>query len=194
MRARISLTAFAAVATSAAAIAVGAHAESGPSADAAAPAQSGIVRTASAVPAVQAAIRDHFALFRDEQASPPPTDVAIAMASSAKFGRNAALARAIRTPYGQGWVVPGDGFLCIVMPDPVDGYGESCNRTADVLQHGLWLRLAGDGPGAPAADVLLAPDGAKVSGAGSRAAASAGPGVVSHLGVVADPRPVVSPE
>ncbi|HEU4973802.1 MAG TPA: hypothetical protein VFT50_01835 [Baekduia sp.] len=145
----------------------------------------------SAVAAVQSDIVSHFALFRAAP-SPIPWDIAAGIASSSRFGRNAALARAIRTPYGKGWVIPGDGYLCITMPDPVDGYGESCQPTSVVLHRGLWLRLAGDGPNAQAADVLLIPDGATATKAARGTSMDAETGVVSHLGIVSDPPPTVA--
>ena len=46
-------------------------------------------------------------------------------------------------------MIPGNGYLCIAIPDPVDGYGESCTTIDVVLQQGLWVRLSGDVADAP---------------------------------------------
>jgi hypothetical protein len=76
------------------------------------------------------------------------------------FGRNPDLARAIATPTGTGWVVPGDDTVCVVVPDPVDGYATSCSPTAVVATGGLTVGLA-DADSSTA--VALVPDGAKVT-------------------------------
>ncbi|MGX6448569.1 hypothetical protein ACVU7I_10955 [Patulibacter sp. S7RM1-6] len=88
-----------------------------------------------------------------------PADVAAQAASPAKFGRNPGLARAISTPTGKGWVVPGDGVICLVMPDPVEGYGTTCQPTAAVEARGLTLAVAED---AATNAVSVVPDDAAV--------------------------------
>jgi hypothetical protein len=77
------------------------------------------------------------------------------------------------------------------MPDPIDGYGEGCVSTTDAIQRGVWIRLAGDSPDAPAADVLLVPDGAHVNSAPTGKTSTDGPSVVTHQGTAADARPTV---
>ncbi|WP_210491899.1 hypothetical protein [Patulibacter sp. SYSU D01012] len=100
------------------------------------------------------------ALRRPQRASDAiPADVAAAAASPAKFGRNPDLARAISTPTGKGWIVPGDDTVCVVVPDPVDGYGTSCSPTDTVAATGLTLTMVGkDATKA----VTVVPDGAEV--------------------------------
>lgn len=115
--------------------------------------------TTTAVPVVQKDISSHFKLFRNQLPAAMPKEVEQAIASSTKYGRNAALARSIKTPYGTGWVIPGDGYLCLAVPDPlVEGFGTTCQTTAEAIQHGVWARLVGDNPGAEALDTLLVPD------------------------------------
>ena len=166
MRARTSLAILLAIAGSTAVVAVGANAANSTPDKAASSSASGEsttpVTTTTPVPVVQSDITNNFVLFRDQPASPIPPDIAARVASSERFGRNADLARSIQTPHGTGWVIPGDHWLCIVMPDPVDGYGESCNPTSTAIERGLWIRLAGDSPDAKASDALLVPDGTQV--------------------------------
>jgi hypothetical protein len=56
--------------------------------------------------------------------------------------------------------VPGDDTVCVVVPDPVDGYATSCSPTAVVATGGLTVGLA-DADSSTA--VALVPDGAKVT-------------------------------
>lgn len=93
---------------------------------------------------------------RPSDALPPAAEAA---ASSERFGRNPALARAVRTTNGTGWVVPGDGIVCLVAPDPVDGFGTTCAPTAVVAAGGLTLIQADDHE---ATATTLVPDGATV--------------------------------
>lgn len=87
-----------------------------------------------------------------------PADALVA-AGPGRFGRNPELSRAVRTSTGTGWVVPGDGTVCLVVPDPLDGFATSCAPTGVVATDGLTVGLA-DGDGASA--TTLAPDGASV--------------------------------
>jgi hypothetical protein len=89
-----------------------------------------------------------------------PAVVANEIAGPARFGRNAGLARAIDTPTGTGWVVPGDDTVCLVAQDPVDGWATTCAPTSVVRTDGLTLGLA-DADGSTV--VTLVPDGAEVS-------------------------------
>jgi hypothetical protein len=89
--------------------------------------------------AVQADQADAFALFarqrtaRDEM----PPQARAQVGDSTKSGRNLKLSRAIPTPNGTGWAVPGNGAVCVVTPDPVDGYGVGCTDTSFASTHGL---------------------------------------------------------
>lgn len=143
----------------------------------------------SAVAVVQPDIANNFALFRAQGATPMPADLAKALGSPTKFGRNAALARKITTPSGTGWVIPGDGFICLAVPDPVDGYGESCTATDVVVKQGLWVGLRGDGPDAKSLDTVLVPDGKVAvvdSGSGQSTLAASPLGVASGRDIAGD--------
>lgn len=98
-------------------------------------------------------------LRRDQVASDAmPADAEAAVGPS-MFGRNPDLARAIDTPTGKGWVVPGDETVCLIAPDPVDGYGVSCSPTSVVRTDGITLGNASD---EASTAVTLVPDGAEV--------------------------------
>lgn len=58
------------------------------------------------------------------------------VANSTGSGRNMELSRAIRTPTGRGWAIPGDGTICIAVPDPVDGFGVGCVPTEQAARQG----------------------------------------------------------
>lgn len=131
-------------------------------------------------------ITDHFRLFRDQLAAAMPPEIERVIASSDKYGRNARFARSISTPNGTGWVIPGDGYICLAVPDPVDGYGESCVRTSVALERGVWLRLAGDAPDSRAVDTIVVPDGAKIVSDGSPAQDQSVNGVVTRVQHSAD--------
>lgn len=88
-----------------------------------------------------------------------PADVAAAVGPG-RFGRNPALARAIKTPTGTGWVVPGNGTICLVAPDPVEGYGVTCSPTGVVQTDGITL---GNATEDRSTAVTLVPDGSEVT-------------------------------
>ena len=67
--------------------------------------------------------------------------------NSVRSGRNVALSRAIATPTGTGWAVPGTGAICVVVPDRIDGYGVTCSETKDALTRGAVAMLIA--PNAP---------------------------------------------
>lgn len=110
------------------------------------------------VASVSPEIVKNFAIFREQPAVKMPADVAAEMASPVRFARNADLAREIVTPAGIGWIVPGDNVLCIIVPDPIDSYGEGCNTVESTLVRGLVLGLT-DGPKGPGSVTALVPDG-----------------------------------
>jgi hypothetical protein len=112
----------------------------------------------AAVRAVEPDAMSAFRLLRNEAPSPVPADVAAQVASPRQFGRNAALARTIDTPTGTGWVIPGAGFICIAVPDSVDGWSTSCLPTKVAAERGLGIGLTkADGR---SVETLLVPDGA----------------------------------
>lgn len=127
----------------------------------------------TAVQKVDPALERAFALLRTRTATPVPDALVDQFASPARYGRNPALARQIETVTGTGWVIPGNGYLCIAIPDPVDGYGSTCSRTEDVLRRGLYIGLRGGKvPDGQAAQTILAPDGAAVKVVGDDGAAA----------------------
>lgn len=70
-------------------------------------------------------------------------------------------ARAVLTPTGTGYVVPddADGRFCLIVPDPVEGYGTGCSTLAEINRRGLISVLspsAGD-PSSPATFVAVLP-------------------------------------
>lgn len=102
-----------------------------------------------------------FAVLRRPQRSTDrmPADVAAGVAGPGRFGRNAALARAITTETGKGWVVPGRGVVCLVLPSGDGGYATTCNPTAAAAREGLSLQLVGPDE---ASSSTLVPDGGRV--------------------------------
>lgn len=107
------------------------------------------------------AIVENFALFRERAAAKMPDDVARQVGSPTRYGRNVSLARAIETVTGTGWVIPGDGYLCLAVPDPVDGYGTTCAPTEVAVRQGLALTLSGNLPDGKAAETLVVADGVR---------------------------------
>lgn len=100
-------------------------------------------KVTTAVVGVQQPIEESFKIFRDQVATPMPAEIAAQIGSPKRFGRNSDLARKIKTVTGDGWVIPGDGWLCLAMPDPVDGYGTSCLPTQIAAKQGLYVGLSG---------------------------------------------------
>lgn len=134
----------------------------------------------AAVGELQPAIVEHFALFREKPAAVMPDDAKQQIGSASRYGRDASLARAIKTVTGTGWVIPGDGYLCIAVPDPIDGYGTSCLPTEVAVRQGLALTLSGNMPNGKAAETLLVADGSRVL----QGPAGREQSVDGHLGVV----------
>jgi hypothetical protein len=154
LRTFIALAAIAAISASGVALA----ASPNDSGDSGAVVAAAIQTPTAAVTAVQPDAQAAFKLLRTVAPTPMPPDVADAVGSPQRFGRNPALARSIQTPTGKGWVIPGDGFLCIAVPDPVDGWGTTCLPTAVAAQRGLGIGLtAANGK---SVETLLVPDGA----------------------------------
>jgi hypothetical protein len=111
-----------------------------------------------AVATIQTDIASAFPLFDETAAaSRMPASVVAQVGSSLRYGRNAALARPVDTPNGTGWVIPGDGYLCLAVPDPVNGYGSTCLPTAVAATRGLWLRLGGARADGKVVDTVVVP-------------------------------------
>lgn len=143
-----------------------------------------VMQKTQAVPIVQDEIRDHFPLFRNQPANPVPADIAAQIASPDRHGRNGALARSIQTAYGTGWVIPGDGYLCIAVPTTTSGHGVSCVPTKVALERGLWLRLSGSRSDGKALETVVLPDGANAavkSETGVKTLQASADGVVSEF-------------
>lgn len=139
-------------------------------------------KATTAVPNVEPAITQSFRLFREQAAEPMPAEVAAQVGSPARFGRNPQLARKVKTVTGDGWVIPGNGWICIAIPDPVDSYATSCQPTEVVAARGLYVGLSG-GEGIPpgkSAQVALLPDSvAPTEVVRSTTATIVSPGVVT---------------
>ena len=105
-----------------------------------------------------------FAVFARERtrADEMPAEARRQVGNSRHSGRNIDHSRAISTPSGRGWAVPGNGAICLVVPDPVDGYGISCLDTDRAATHGLMAMLVS--PSAPevANVTMLSPRGSCV--------------------------------
>jgi hypothetical protein len=117
------------------------------------------------ITAVQPEQAQQFAIFRRGQTprDTPPQAAKQMLGESRETGKNIGLARAFDTPHGTGWAIPGDGNLCLAMPDPVDGFGLVCQKTDPTAAEGL-LGIMVD-PKKPGRHtiMLLTADGADVS-------------------------------
>lgn len=144
----------------------------------------------TAVVTVSGDILRTLSVFRTRTPTPIPADLVPRIASPDKYGRNPALARQIETVTGTGYVIPGDGYVCIVVPDPVDGYGSTCDTVGNIKKRGLYIGLKeGAIPVGKHAQTVVVPDGAtaKVPGMPGDAARAAGTaGVVSELVDIGD--------
>jgi hypothetical protein len=138
------------------------------------------------VASVPADIAATFAIFREREATGMPADLAESMASPRRFGRNPALAREIATAEGPGWVVPGNGYVCLVVRDPQTDseYGTSCNTLASARVRGVLAAVRDQDTGDGYATVLV-PDGAEATLSPTTSGASrAGGELPSNDGVV----------
>ena len=83
-------------------------------------------------------------------------------ANAKQFGLSPDQARVLATVNGQRvWLIPGNGYLCIAIPDPGVGWGTSCVPTADATQRGLAIGLTS--ANGKTAATLLVPDGASAT-------------------------------
>lgn len=101
-----------------------------------------------------------------------PAAVAAQVGNPDVGGKNVALARAIKTSAGDGWVIPGNGSICLAVPDaaaPADdpSYGVTCNTVQWAHQHGLSILLLDTRTGRGDATVV-APDRTSVTLAKAR--------------------------
>lgn len=113
---------------------------------------------------VQADQARNFAIFARARtaADAMPASARAQVGNSRHSGRNIDLSRAVATTTGRGWAVPGNGAVCLVVPDPVDGYGIACQNTDRAVTHGLMAMLVS--PSAPeiANITMLSPRGSRV--------------------------------
>ena len=118
---------------------------------------------ASAGPVVSTpvALSEHFAILRSKPTG-MPADVAAELGAPGRLGRNAALAHAIATPTGTGWVLPGSDAVCIAVPDPVDGYGVTCTSSSVAAESGAWIGMSSGASNGIRMTVLV-PDGSRVT-------------------------------
>lgn len=135
-------------------------------------------RTA-AVRDVPADVARRFKLFREQKPGAMSNRLKERVASPDKFGRSASLAREIETPYGPGWVIPGDGFLCLAVPTPVGTEGVTCMPAALAAKRGLWLRLSSIQGTDKALDTVVVPDGTRAVRVGSQRLEPSDTGIVS---------------
>lgn len=114
-------------------------------------------QTPSPITAVEPEAKAAFKVLRDVAPSAMPAAVVEQVGSSERYGRNPALARKISTPTGDGWVIPGKGYVCIAVNDTGYGWGTSCVPTDIAAEHGLAIGLM-DALGRTK-ETLLVPDG-----------------------------------
>lgn len=149
-------------------------------------------QTSQPIPELQPAQSSNFELLRGQATAGD----AISQAARAQiggpsvFGKNLSLARAIDTPDGTGWVVPGDDAICLAVPDGGTGtYGVACNSTDEAVA-GLAISTL-TRPNNPTVRVIgLLPDNASAPvvtfADGSRQAIATRRGVISA--VLREPR------
>jgi hypothetical protein len=105
-----------------------------------------------------------------------PGSVAAQVGNPSVGGKNVALARAISTPAGTAWVIPGNGSICLAVPDPASPastplFGVTCNSTDYAVQHGLTILML-DPRTETGITTIVTPDRAGVSIAKATGAAS----------------------
>ena len=138
-------------------------------------------RVAQEVQSDQAA---QFAVFERPRGADDamPREARRQVGDSTRSGRNLDLSRAIDTVTGRGWAVPGDGTICLVVPDPVDGFGIGCVPTEQAARQGAAVVMVPPGEDAVPQLTMLVPRGARVraraSGGAARELEADGDGVL----------------
>lgn len=109
--------------------------------------------------------RQGFAAFARARnaADQVPSDVREQVGNSTLSGRNLDLSRAVSTTTGKGWAVPGNGSVCLVVPDPLEGYGVTCLDTRLALKQGVVAILIPPTRPIKAEFTMLAPRGSRVT-------------------------------
>ncbi len=130
------------------------------------------------IASVSTSTSEAFSLFRQADARADdamPSDAVEQVATSQRYGRNADLARGVRTANGRGWAVPGADTLCLVVKDPVDGYGTTCRPQQEAARFGVVLiMVAPDDPSVARVSAVL-PDGARAEAVGAGKAQTLAP-------------------
>lgn len=113
------------------------------------------------IKAVQADQAASFAMFRRAPTASDalPAGVRSLLGETAVTGKNVDLARAVTTAAGTAWVVPGDGAICIALPDPVDIVGLGCATTQFAAKYGALAELYNPGDPDTRLVGILLPDG-----------------------------------
>lgn len=114
--------------------------------------------------AIQPAQAEGFAVFARPRtaADRMPRGARAHVGNSTVSGRNLALSRAISTPAGTGWAVPGNGAVCLVVRSSRHGYGVTCDATESALARGV-IQVDMPGGSDVAQLTMLAPNGSHVT-------------------------------
>lgn len=113
---------------------------------------------------VQADQLRHFAVFRRVRgaADTIPPVVGHLLGESDVTGKNLALAKRFETPDGPGWAIPGNGAVCLALPDRLADVGVACSSTEDAAAHGaIAMMIGADRPYRTLLGMLV-PDAASV--------------------------------
>lgn len=119
------------------------------------------VKSGELIKAVQPDQAEAFAIFARERTRSDvmPAGAQKQLGDNSTFGRPASLSRAIATATGTGWALPGDGVICLAVPDPIDSYGVTCTPTVTAKSDGAMLLLGDvDHPGTFRLTMLLPKD------------------------------------
>jgi hypothetical protein len=137
----------------------------------------GIESTPTApVPAVPAALAA-FDVFRGPVATGLPDEVA---SSRDRMGLNPDLARSIPTTNGEAWVIPGDHWVCLVVPMPGQRtYGKTCLPSDVAASKGIWARTGNPADPDISYDTLVVPKGVSSVKIGGRELAPSPSGVIN---------------
>lgn len=91
----------------------------------------------------------NFAIFQRARTSQDvmPSDVRALLGETDITGKNVDLARRVPTPDGDAWAIPGNGAVCLALPDPHDTLGLTCAPTDVAMARGeVAMIVAGSEP------------------------------------------------
>lgn len=103
----------------------------------------------SQVRMVQADQLRHFAVFRRARgaADTIPPSLGHLLGESDVTGKNLALARRFDTADGPGWAIPGNGAVCLALPDRLADVAVACSSTEDAALRGsIAMMIGADDP------------------------------------------------